>query len=136
MNHNVEMVVYMVISGLLSSMYIWSDKISDVRISLNDAYMISLMTGWMLLFMNMNSSILMSIVSVVIISLSFIAIRKQYGINKKQFFRGMIPHHSMAIHMSRQLLDKKVNMSDTEKELLETIMKTQEKEIEIMKQLE
>ena len=136
MNHNAEMVVYMIISGLLSSMYIWSDKISDVRISLNDAYMISLMTGWMLLFMNMNSSILMSIVSVVIISLSFIGIRKQYGINKKQFFKGMIPHHSMAIHMSRQLLDKNVEMSDTEKELLESIIKTQEKEIEIMKQLE
>jgi uncharacterized protein (DUF305 family) len=136
MNHNIQMAIYMIMSGLLSSMYIWSDKVSDVRISLNDVYMISLMTGWMLLFMNMSNNMIMSIISVIIISLSFIAIRKQYAINKHQFFRGMIPHHSMAIHMSRQLLSKKDDLNDTEKKLINSIIETQEKEIEIMKQLE
>lgn len=136
MNHNFQMTIYMIMAGLLSSMYIWSDKISDVRISFNDAYMISLMTGWMLLFMNMNSSILMSLISVIVITISFIGIRTQYGINKSQFFRGMIPHHSMAVHMSRQLLNKNVELNDTEKTLIDNIIKSQEKEIELMKQLE
>lgn len=136
MNHNLQMTIYMIMAGLLSSMYIWSDKISDVRISLNDAYMISLMTGWMLLFMNMNNNLLMSLISVIIITISFIAIRKQYGIDKNQFFRGMIPHHSMAVHMSRQLLNKNVELNNTEKTLIDNIIKSQEKEIELMKQLE
>ena len=32
-------------------MNVWADKLDDMRFSLNDVYMILLMTGWMLLFM-------------------------------------------------------------------------------------
>jgi uncharacterized protein (DUF305 family) len=42
----------------------------------------------------------------------------------------MIPHHSMAIHMSKKLLEKNNNISL----FLENIIKTQENEITILKQ--
>jgi hypothetical protein len=126
----------MIIAGLLSSMYIWVDKIDDVRITLNDIYMISLMTGWMLLFMNIGNNLLISFISIIIILLSLLAIRKQFGINKKIFFRGMIPHHSMAIHMSKKLLQKNNTLTDEERRLINSIIITQEKEIELMKSLE
>ena len=34
-------------SGLLSTMNVWVDKVDDIRFSINDAYMTLLMTGWM-----------------------------------------------------------------------------------------
>ena len=46
-NHYVVMFFIMILSGLLSTMNIWVDKVDDIRFSVNDAYMILLMTGWM-----------------------------------------------------------------------------------------
>ena len=126
----------MIIGGLLSSMYIWVDKVDDIRITLNDIYMISLMTGWMLLFMNIGNNLWISLISIIIILISLLGIRKQLGINKKMFFRGMIPHHSMAIHMSKELLKKNNMLTDDERRLINSIIITQEKEIELMKSLE
>jgi len=40
----------MILSGLLSTMNVWVDKIDDIRFSINDVYMTLLMTGWMFLF--------------------------------------------------------------------------------------
>jgi hypothetical protein len=130
------MVIYMIIGGLLSSMYIWVDKVDDIRITLNDIYMISLMTGWMLLFMNIGNNLWISLISIIIILISLLGIRKQLGINKKMFFRGMIPHHSMAIHMSNELLKKNNMLTEDERRLINSIIITQEKEIELMKSLE
>ena len=126
----------MIIGGLLSSMYIWVDKVDDIRITLNDIYMISLMTGWMLLFMNIGNNLWISLISIIIILISLLGIRKQLGINKKMFFRGMIPHHSMAIHMSNELLKKNNMLTEDERRLINSIIITQEKEIELMKSLE
>jgi uncharacterized protein (DUF305 family) len=42
---------------------------------------------------------------------------------------GMIPHHSMAVHMSKKLLEKENNIGD----FLKNIINTQEKEITFMK---
>ena len=47
-----------------------------------------------------------------------------------QYKLGMIPHHSMAIHMSKKLLEKNNNISP----FLQNIIKTQENEIIILKQ--
>jgi uncharacterized protein (DUF305 family) len=44
---------------------------------------------------------------------------------------GMIPHHSMAIHMSKKLLEKENNIED----LAKNIIKTQEEEIIYMKSI-
>ena len=123
-------------AGLLSSMYIWVDKISDIRITLNDIYMITLMTGWMLLFMNIGNNLMVSVISIIVILISLLGIRRQVGVNKKIFFKGMIPHHSMAIHVSKELLKKGEEMTDEERRLIKSIIETQEREIKLMRRLE
>jgi hypothetical protein len=42
-SHYIIMFFIMIISGLLSTMNVWVDKISDIRLGLNDLYMILLM---------------------------------------------------------------------------------------------
>jgi hypothetical protein len=38
-------------------------------------------------------------------------IRNQFLITERQYKLGMIPHHSMAVHMSKKLLEKENNIS-------------------------
>ena len=52
-NHYTIMFFIMILSGLLSTMNVWVDKLDDIRFSINDAYMILLMSGWMFLFMGL-----------------------------------------------------------------------------------
>jgi len=52
-NHYTVMFFIMILSGLLTTMNIWVDKIDDIRFSINDIYMTLLMTGWMFLFMGL-----------------------------------------------------------------------------------
>jgi hypothetical protein len=129
-NHYIIMFIIMTLSGLLSTMNIWVDKIEDVRFSINDLYMILLMTGWMFLFnglyYNSKNILLFGLILVII---SIWCIRKQFFVSEKQYKLGMIPHHSMAIHMSKKLLEKENNIQP----LLKNIINSQVKEINYMK---
>lgn len=120
------------VSALLSSMSFWADKWSDVRLSMNDIYMASLMTGWMFflegLLMNHTVFIVFGLVFIV---LSFLAIRYQIFITVQQYVQGMIPHHSMAILMSKRLTEK--YGENILNELPKKIINTQESEIQILK---
>jgi hypothetical protein len=121
----------MIISGLLSTMNIWVDKLDDIRFSINDAYMILLMSGWMFLFMGMiYHEINIFFIGLLLVIINIWCIRNQFLITETQYKLGMIPHHSMAIHMSKKLLEKNNNISL----FLENIIKTQENEITILKQ--
>lgn len=131
-NHYYIMFFIMIVSGLLSTMNVWADSINDIYFSFNDLYMILLMTGWMFLFMGLyykETSVF--IFGLVLVIINFTAIRYQFLINEKQFIRGMIPHHSMGIHMSRQMLNKDNNIS----KLLNDILVVQKDEIQYMKKL-
>ena len=130
-NHYVIMFVVMILSGLLSTMNIWVDKIDDIRFSINDAYMTLLMTGWMFLFMG----IIYKEMRIFIIGLSLIifniwCIRTQFLVTETQYKLGMIPHHSMAVQMSKKLLEKG-NIKETP--FVKNIIQTQEREIEFLK---
>ena len=127
------MMVIMFIAGLLSSMNIWVDKISDCRFHLNDVYMSLLMCGWSLVFIgifyiNINILIIGIIMTIIIIY----CIRNQLFIDETQYVKGMIPHHSMAVLMSKQLLEKTQNSNDIKK-LAKHIINTQQNEIKFMK---
>ena len=129
-NHYVIMFFIMILSGVLSTMNVWVDKVDDIRFSINDAYMTLLMTGWMFLFMGL----IYQEISVFFIGLSLIicniwCIRNQFLITERQYKLGMIPHHSMAVHMSKKLLEKENNISP----FVKNIIKTQEDEILILK---
>jgi len=130
-NHYIIMFCIMILSGLLSTMNVYVDKLDDIRWSLNDIYMTTLMTGWMITFMSIYYKNLSPfIVGVLIVLFSFYAIRTQLFISQDQYLLGMIPHHSMAILMSKRLLDKKNSITP----FLNKIITTQTKEIEYMQQ--
>ena len=133
-NHYVVMFFIMIGSGLLSTMNVWVDKWDDIRFSINDVYMTLLMTGWMFLFMGLyykETRILL--IGIVLVLLNIWCIRTQFMVTNRQYVLGMIPHHSMAVLMSKQLLQ---HQPPVLKEFVSNIITTQEQEIEYMKHIE
>lgn len=121
----------MILSGLLSTMNVWADTWDDIRLSLNDVYMIGLMTGWMFFFMGIYYQQISTLIfGAVLVSLNFTGIRTQAFVTEKQFLLGMIPHHSMAVLMSKSLQQR----PNTVQPLLKNILKSQEAEIKFMKE--
>ena len=127
-NHYVIMFFIMVLSGLLSTMNVWVDKVDDIRFSVNDAYMTLLMSGWMFLFMGLIYKET-SVFFIGLLLILFRCIRNQFLVTETQYKLGMIPHHSMAVHMSKKILEKENNISSFVKD----IIKNQENEILILK---
>ena len=120
----------MILSGLLSTMNMWVDKFDDIRFSLNDVYMTLLMTGWMFLFMGLiYQEIIIIFIGLLLVIVNIWCIRNKFLITETQYKLGMIPHHSMAIHMSKKLLEKENNISS----FVQNIIKTQENEISFLK---
>lgn len=120
----------MIVSGLLSTMNVWADKLDDIRISINDLYMIFLMNGWMLLFMGFYYSNLPGILTgLFLVSVCLYGIRTQLFVSESQYLQGMIPHHSMAVLMSKRMIEKENSIQP----LLKSIIESQEKEIRFMK---
>lgn len=134
------MIIACIISGFVSSMNTWADKYDDMRFfHMNDVYMISLMTFVMFFVMILLSgqtktNIVTLAILLFMILVIFISIQKQLFVSDKQFIKGMIPHHSMAITMAKNILRKTDN--DDIKALAKNIIDTQEKEIMIMKSLD
>lgn len=129
--HNVMfMVICMFFAGYASTMNNWIDNWDDFRFSLNDFYMVGLMTGWMLFFMGLFTfQMRKCIFGLILVVIFFALIRTQAFVNEIQFLKGMIPHHSMAVLMSKRL-EKKPNSIQ---HLLDQIIQTQQKEILLMK---
>jgi peptidoglycan biosynthesis protein MviN/MurJ (putative lipid II flippase) len=130
MNHFLVMLIACILSGFASTMNMWIYKLDDFYFSLNDLYMTGLMTGWMFLFMGiLQFDKKYFLFGFILTILSFYLIRSQSFVNEIQYLRGMIPHHSMAILMSKKLQNK----PHTIQHLLDQIIQTQEKEIILMK---
>lgn len=131
-DHHIVMFGIMILSGLLSTMNVWVDKWEDIRFSINDIYMTLLMTGWMFFFMGLyyNERIILFL-GLFLVLLNIWCIRTQFMVTKEQYVLGMIPHHSMAILMSKKLMQKIPLPND----FVSNIISTQEKEIEYMKSL-
>jgi Domain of unknown function (DUF305) len=125
-----------IVSALLSGMWVWADKWSDIRLSINDLYMALLMTGWMFFLqgsvLKQMTYILMGLALVVA---SLCAIRFQILVTQEQYLQGMIPHHSMAIFLSKKQIEKSGNNEKILEGLPFSIIKGQDKEIELMKQM-
>lgn len=129
-SHYTIMFFIMILSGLLSTMNVWVDKLDDIRFSINDVYMTLLMSGWMLLFMGLiykGKSVFF--IGLLLVVVNIFCIRNQFLITETQYKLGMIPHHSMAVHMSKKLLGKENNIP----EFVQNIINNQENEIEFLK---
>jgi len=132
-NHYIVMFVIMILSGLLTTMNVWVDKWSDIRWNINDIYMTLLMTGWMFLFMGLYyREWIIIVIGVVFVVSNIWCIRNQFLVTNEQYILGMIPHHSMAVLMSKKLIQ---NQPPLLNDFVSNIITTQEKEIEYMKQL-
>lgn len=131
------MFIISIISGLLSSMFIFADKYSDISIGLNDLYMAVLMTSWMFLIMGIlfKKWFYFTIGLLTGITVLYL-IRNQIFINKKEYLNSMIPHHSMAVMVTKRLRENNKHLSRELDDLTKNIIETQEKEIELMKELE
>lgn len=129
-NHYTRMFFIMILSGLLSTMNVWVDKIDDIRFSINDLYMVLLMTGWMFLFMGIiDKQRVVFYIGLSLVVFNIFFIRTQFLVTEKQYKLAMIPHHSMAVHMSKKQLEKETDTSS----LAKNIVNTQESEIYILK---
>jgi hypothetical protein len=134
--HYVTMIIIMLVSGVLSSMWVWADKVSDIRLSLNDIYMILLMNGFMIFFMSLLDKQYAWVVgSALCVFIALWLIRTQKFISKTQYFQGMIPHHSMAVHMSKRLLENDA-LTNEQKQFVNNIIQTQAQEIEWMRRMQ
>ena len=140
-HNNLVMFIIMLFAGLLSSMNIWVDKISDIKLHYNDLYMTFLMIGWMFLFMGiyyLNASNF--IIGLLFVITMLYCIRHQIFINENQYLNGMIPHHSMAVLMSKKLLEKyddnNIDVHPEIKQLAMKIISSQQNEINLMKKYE
>ena len=96
--------------------------------------MIFLMTAWMCFFMAaLHKDLRVLAISAAAIVAIFYAIRNQTFITADQYFKGMIPHHSMAILTSKRLLQHNPRLTDEERRFVTDIITTQEREIQWMK---
>jgi len=130
------MTLISIMSALLSGMWVWADKWSDIRLSINDFYMAFLMTGWMFL---MQGAALKQIdyilFGLILVFASLCAIRFQILVTQDQYLEGMIPHHSMAIFLSKKQIEKSGNDEKILGGLPFSIIQGQDKELALMKQL-
>lgn len=137
-NHNHSFIVMffiMILTGLLTTMNVSVDSITDVRLSINDLYMTLLMTGWMFAFMGLYyKQHNVFIVGIILIIFNFWCIRTQFMVSQHQYLLGMLPHHSMAVHMSKKVLEKNYEKKDGNfTAFVENIIKTQSDEINFIK---
>ena len=93
------------------------------------------MTGWMFLFMGIYyKDVAVLLVGGILVLVNLWCIRTQFMVTPKQYLEGMIPHHSMAVHMSRKLIDNQLTGASTAlKTFASNIIKAQEEEIRAMK---
>jgi len=135
----ISMFLISLIAGLLSSMNIWAVKCSHVKSHINDVYMILLMSSWMSLltyvyyFKHMQNMTIGIMISIILILMTIYCIRKQFLVDDKQFLKGMIPHHSMAIQMAQHIKTKTTD--ENIKALANNIIITQTNEIELMENI-
>jgi O-antigen/teichoic acid export membrane protein len=130
------MTLISIISALLSGMWIWADKWSDVRLSINDLYMALLMTGWMFLLQGIAMKHAnYAIIGTVLVVASLFVIRFQILVSQDQYLQGMIPHHSMAVFLSKKQIEKSGNDEKILDGLPFSIVQSQQVEIGKMKQM-
>lgn len=121
-------------------MFLNVSALDHIYLSLTRFYMALLMVTPMALVMlllmgkmypNKKRNAVIISASIVVFILSLLALRTQTPINDIQYMKAMIPHHSSAI-----LTSTNANIKDPEvRKLADGIIKSQEKEIDEMKEL-
>ena len=88
------------------------------------------MNGWMFFFMGIiYQHLYVFIFGLLLVIINIYLIRTQTFVTENQYKLGMIPHHSMAVLMSKRLLKKKNNIQP----FLKNLINTQDSEINFLK---
>lgn len=126
--------VLMIIISIIVSYIIISNVMLTTKIynHLNKLYMALLMGSIMgiISVFTMHWNILILFISVIITIILILMIRKQTLITDREFLKGMVEHHEMAILMANGIKDK--TGSDTINKLATNIVEQQSEEIEDM----
>jgi hypothetical protein len=111
------------------------NSLADYRLSLNQLYMASFMSfAMVLLEATMHPMPVAAwLVTVIGLVFSIIAYRSQWLVGDREYLNDMIPHHSMAVLTSRTRMERTVDRRI--KQVAETILNAQVKEIALMKLL-
>ncbi len=129
----IVMIVCMILAGTISGMNSFVNKIEDVRFNINDFYMSLMMIGLMFILMSVYyKSKKLFLVGFITTCITLYLLRNQIFVNKNNFINSMIPHHSMAVMMSKKFLEKDNNNMEFSI-FLKKIIETQDKEILFMK---
>lgn len=129
----IVMSLSMILAGIFSGMNAFVNKPQDIRLNINDFYMSLMMIGLMFVFMSVYyKSLKLFIFGGIVSIITFVMIRRQMFVNKRRYIESMIPHHSMAVMMSKELLKKNEDLTGELRGFVENIITTQEKEIEFM----
>ncbi|QJD81685.1 DUF305 domain-containing protein (plasmid) [Spirosoma rhododendri] len=122
------------------TMYLNTEQADHLYLSVNRLYMTTLMISSMSLIMlgfmrsmyrNVRLNQLIVTGSVGLFVAALVGVRNQTFIDDKLFMHSMIPHHSIAI-----LVSKRANLKDPEvKQLAQNIIDAQEREIAQMKRI-
>jgi hypothetical protein len=111
------------------------NSLADYRLSLNQLYMASFMGFAMVLLEATMHPMPVAAWLITVIGLVFsvMAYRSQWLVGDREYLNDMIPHHSMAVLTSRTRLER--TMDRRIKQIAETILNAQVKEIGLMKLL-
>lgn len=137
MEHEIAPIfVIMFIAGLLTNMNIYTTNFDDIRLSLNDVYMSLMMSGWVFLIWGVAyQGIKQTIIGLMLLTIAFYGIRTQTFITPNQYIKTMIPHHSMSITLSKELLQNQ-HPNPQLITLATNIIAGRQSEINLMKSLE
>ncbi len=128
------MTISMLIAGIFSGMNAFINSNEDFRININDIYMSLMMIGIMFILMGIYyKSLKLGVFGSIVSIITFICIRNQVFVYKNEYLTSMIPHHSMAVMMSKELLKKKEDLPKDIQQFVKNIINTQESEINFMK---
>ena len=121
-------------------MYLNVDQIDHVYLNMTRLYMTLLLVSAMALLMlgmmsmmyqNKKLNLTIGVSSILVFVLALVGVRTQAGISDVEYMKGMIPHHSIAIMVS-----KKAHLKDPEViKLSQSIIDAQEREIAQMKKI-
>ena len=83
----------------------------DFRISLNGVYMATFAGAAMVVLEALRHPLSTEgwVATLVLLTLSYLAVRYQWFVSDAQYLRDMIPHHSMAVLTSRPRVEKTTN---------------------------
>ena len=138
--HYTHLIVTTLINAIIMYlvMYTMIAGLPDFYNNINQVYMVLMMAAPMIIIMliDMKSmftdkklNLILHAVAAALVILGFMGMRTQAAVGDSQFLRAMIPHHSGAILMCRE-----ANITDPEiQSLCQTIMKSQQAEIDQMK---